>query len=181
MISARRPHLVLAALAALALAGSARAGDPEAVTTAPPATVAAPTNVADQIDAYLKSSPALALPKDGPSGVTTADAPRTAHGFVDVTAGSNGYRSAFVESDLPVGKTGTLSIAVGQTQFKGRYGDRYAGEGRQSFGLGLALTGAADPASLACRQAAGPGSAMFDPRLSDTRPCRTAETSPPPQ
>ncbi|THD56122.1 hypothetical protein [Phenylobacterium sp.] len=195
MTSARRPHLILAALAALALAGSARAGDPEMVTTAPPAAAGAPStatgasstaagassNVADQIDAYLKSSPALALPKDTASGVVSGDAPRQVHGVVDVSVGSNGYRSAFVESDLPVGKTGTLSIAVSKTEFKGRYGDRYAGEGRQSLGLGLALGGAADPASLACRQVAGPGYAMFDPRLSDSRPCRTPETPPPPQ
>jgi hypothetical protein len=172
MNSARRPYLVLAALTTLALAGAARAADPEVVATAAPAGSGAPpsnapsgagasSSVADQIDAYLKSSPALALPKDGPGGVTTADEPRQIHGFVDVAAGSNGYRSAFVESEIPVGKTGTATIAIGETRFDGRsFGGRgfggpgYRGPGgsSQNLALGLAL-GGAEPTDWRCRQA----------------------------
>jgi hypothetical protein len=162
MNSARRPYLVFAALTALALAGAARAADPEVVTTAAPAGSGAPpsgasSSVADQIDAYLKSSPALALPKDGPGGVTTADEPRQIHGFVDATVGSNGYRSAFVESEIPVGKTGTATIAIGETRFDGRGfgGPGYRGGpggSSQNLALGLAL-GGAEPTDWRCRQA----------------------------
>jgi hypothetical protein len=168
MNSARRPYLLFAALAAVTLASAARAADPEIVTTAAPAGSGAPpsgapsgagasSSVADQIDAYLKSSPALALPKDGPGGVTTADEPRQIHGFVDVAAGSNGYRSAFVESEIPVGKTGTATIAIGETRFDGRSfgGPGYRGGpggSSQNLALGLAL-GGAEPIDWRCRQA----------------------------
>ncbi|HZZ31146.1 MAG TPA: hypothetical protein VFE10_04060, partial [Phenylobacterium sp.] len=77
MTSPRRPTLVLTALAVLALAGAARAGEPEAVATAASAGAGAPpTSTAEQIDAYLKSSPALVLPKDAANGVVSSDAPR---------------------------------------------------------------------------------------------------------
>ena len=116
------PALVVAA--ALAAAAPTWAAEPEAVATAPAATTGAPPNpdIAAQIDTYLKTSPALVLPRDGPGGVTAGDEPRKIHGLVDVAVGTNGYRSAYVRSDIPVGQTGTLSIAVGESRFKGRTG-----------------------------------------------------------
>jgi len=183
------PRLIalLVVAGALAPGGVSQAGEPEAVATArssasdvPPAGApagsgAAATSVADQIDAYLKTSPALALPKEGANGVTAGEeAPRKAHGMVDVAVGSNGYRSAFVRSDLPLGKTGSLSIAVGQTRFKGR-GLRYwggyadsAAVNRQSLALGLSAgTTALDPHDPRCRQIAEEG---FDRRLNSVDP-----------
>jgi hypothetical protein len=173
MTSRRLP--VLIAAAALACAGAARSAEPEAVATAPAA-----TSTADQIDAYLRTSPALALPKDGPAGVTAGEEPRKAHGFVDLAVGTGGYRSAYVESDLPVGKTGTLSIGVGETRFNGRvggysgyggpYGGRYAPGDRQTLALGLNLGGDAAP-DPRCRQSAEDRSdPRQDPRFEGGRP-----------
>jgi hypothetical protein len=190
MNSPRRRLSLLIAAAALACAGAPRAAEPEAIATAPAA-----TSTADQIDAYLRTSPALALPKDGPAGVTTGEEPRQAHGFVDLAVGSSGYRSAYVQSDLPVGKTGTLSIGVGETRFKGRvggyggyggygspYGGGFAPSDRQSLALGLSLGGDAVP-DARCRQS---GQERSDPRqdppFEGDRPlaCQTAgaRTSP---
>src|SRR5205814_1536860 len=169
MDTARRlaPLLIVVALAC---AGATRAAEPEAVATAP-----AGPGVADQIDAYLATSPALALPRDGPAGVTSGEEPRKVHGVVEVAVGSNGYRSAYVRSELPVGKTGTLSIAVGESRFNGRvggYGGRVGPGDRQSLGLALSLGGdaALDPR---CRR---PGEERPDTRFEGGRPgaCQTA-------
>jgi hypothetical protein len=178
MNSPRRRLSLLIAAAALACAGAPRAAEPETVATAPAA-----TSTADQIDAYLRTSPALALPKDGPAGVTTGEEPRKAHGFVDVTVGSGGYRSAYVQSDLPVGKTGTLSIGVGETHFNGRsgvgyggyggYGGRYGAGDRQTLALGLSLGGDAvlDPQDPRCRRSGDERPDLrSDPRFAGGRP-----------
>ena len=110
--------------------------------------------------------------------------------------GSSGYRSAYVESDLPVGKTGTLSIAVGETRFNGRvggyggYGGAYGGRfgpggDHQSLALGLSLGGdaALDPRDPRCRQSGEERPDLRpDQRFEGGRPypCRTAgaRTSP---
>ena len=108
---------------------------------------------------------------------------------VDVAVGSNGYRSAYVRSDLPVGKTGTLSIAVGETRFNGRsgngYGGRFGGGQSQSLGLGLSLGGdaALDPRDPRCRQFGEERPSLAsDQRFEGGRPraCSTAgsQTSP---
>lgn len=187
------PVLILAA--SLSAGGASRAAEPEIVATAPAAGATAPApSVADQIDTYLKTSPAAVLPRDAAAGVTTGDEPRKVHGFVDVTVGSGGYRSAFVQSDLPVGKTGTLSIAVGESRFNGRsgaygggyggyggaYGGRFGSGDRQTLGLGLRLggDGPSDPQDLRCRQGGDEGS---DPRFDGgrLRPCHAAEAPSP--
>ena len=173
----------LVAAAALAASHPALCVEPEAVATAPA------TSVGDQIDAYLKTSPALALPKDGASGVTSgADEPRKVHGVVDVAVGSNGYRSVYMRSDMPVRTTGTVSVAVGETKFNGRgYGGYGGGGERQSLGLSLRLgEPALDPHDPRCRQAGEDGPATrYDLRFEGGRrhPCQAAEasTSHPPQ
>jgi hypothetical protein len=198
---ARRLLPALIAAAALSVAGSALAAEPETIATAPPAAAASATgapapSVADQIDTYLKTSPAAALPRDNATGVTSgADEPRKIHGMVDVAAGTNGYRSAYVRSDVPVGKTGTLSIAVGQSKIDGRgyggyggaygggYGGRFGGE-RQSLGLGLSLGGSTlDSHDPRCRMAGEDAAdGRYDPRFNSgrLRACDTAtsRTSP---
>jgi hypothetical protein len=189
------PALVLTAT--LAAAGASRAAEPEAVATAPAATSGAPpsanaASVADQIDTYLKTSPALALPKDGAAGVTGAEEPRKVHGVVDVAVGTGGYRSAFVQSDIPVGKTGTLSIAVGQAHFDGRsrggyggYGGGYVPGDRQTLALGFGIGGAAlDPGDARCRRGGEQGfEPGVDPQFDGGRPrgCRAAQAPSAPQ
>lgn len=197
-MSASRRLVPALILAAALCAGASRAAEPEAMATAPAggqaptsvpasdqaaAPAAAPTasvGIADQIDTYLKTSPALALPRDGAAGVTPSDEPRKIHGVVDVAVGTGGYRSAFLESDLPVGKTGTLSIAVGEQRFNGRFASRFGGRNlgvtRQSLGLGLYLGDAAP--DVRCRQARQDGSDLAgDTRFQGgrPRPCRTPE------
>ena len=167
--------LTIAAVAALA--GPAWAADPEPVAAAP-----APLTIDEQIDNYIRTSPAAVLPKDNAAGVVSGDEPRQVHGMVDVTVGSNGYRSATVASELPIGKTGTATIAVRETQFKGRYGaGGYGGSGYGRFGpqsgqdvaLGLSL-GGADSANPRCRQAVEDGAVNLDPRFGGGRTCHAA-------
>src|SRR5437899_7727010 len=167
------PALVLAA--AVAASGSVLAAEPEAVATA--AAAGAPPSVGEQIDNYLKTSPAAALPRDGASGVISgSEEPRKVHGVVDVTVGTGGYRSAYVRSDIPVGKSATVSIAVEDTQLGNRFGGHYGGQfapgSRQSFALGLRFDDAAlDPSGQRCRQAVGEdGIGMRrDPRIDGER------------
>jgi hypothetical protein len=186
--------------AALTTAGAAWAAEPEAVATAPAGTSGAPpASVADQIDKYLRTSPALAPPKEGALGVTSgAEEPRKVHGVAEVAVGTNGYRSVYLRSDMPVGKTGTVSVAVGESKINGRafggygggygYGGRFAGGERQSLGLGFNWGGdaALDPHDPRCRQAGEDGpAARYDPRFEGGRPraCSVAGagTSAPPQ
>jgi hypothetical protein len=118
---------------------AAAAADTSAASpvAAPPPIATPPqggSGVAEQIDRYLRSSPAARLPDDETSGVTTGqDEPRKVHGVVDVSVGSGGYRSYYARSDVPLGKTGTLSIAIGQTQFNGR-SRGYGGYGGYGYG-----------------------------------------------
>src|SRR5437879_7009894 len=149
--------LILAA--GFVASGPVLAAEPEAVATA--AAAGAPPSVAEQIDNYLKTSPAAALPRDGASGVISgSEEPRKVHGVVDVTVGTGGYRSAYVRSDIPVGKSATVSIAVEDTQLGNRFGGHYGGQfapgSRQRFALGLRFDDdALDPSGQRCRQAAG--------------------------
>lgn len=192
----RSRHLLPLLLLALATVGSARAVEPEAVATAPGVGVgvgagAPPISIADQIDTYLKTSPGAQIPKDRALGVTPGgEEPRAIHGVVDVAVGTSGYRSAYVRSDIPVGQTGTLSIAASETQFNGRggrgvwgrgFGAPYGGGDHQSLSIGLALGGAGDsaldPHDPRCRQVRADGSdPTTDPRFEDSRSrgCRTA-------
>lgn len=166
MSASRRPLATLLFSTAILLGGPALAAD-EPVATADPRT----PGVATQIDEYLKTSPAIELPKERAVGITPgADTPRQVHGVVDVEVGSHGYRSAYVRSDFPVGRTGTLSIAVQDTRFKGRggygygeyggYGGGSYGDfgGGQNVGIGLAFGGAAQSdADRRCDSVRGDG------------------------
>jgi hypothetical protein len=125
----------LAAAAALAFAAPAMA-DPQAAVDAPMSTSSASPQVAQQIQAFIDSSPAAARP-DPNDELPLPD--RKVHGEVSVSVGNHGYRSAYARSDMPVGKTGTLSVAVGESRGRGYWG----GERRQqSLALGLDFSGA---------------------------------------
>ncbi|WP_293904795.1 hypothetical protein [Phenylobacterium sp.] len=151
-----RPLVLVPILAGLlACAAPAFAADEPPTVTAPPS-----RTVADQIDAFLRDSPVAKLPTESePVGVTSSSAPRQVHGEISVSAGSHGYRDVYARTDLPVGKTGTLSIAVEQGRGGYGYGGYgYGGYGRfgarggdiQNLGVSLALGGSA---ARPCREA----------------------------
>ncbi|HEY2751237.1 hypothetical protein [Phenylobacterium sp.] len=165
-------------LIAAAFAGSALAAEPEAVVTAQGS--GAPPSVTEQIDNYLKTSPAAELPRETASGVTPGSEPRKVHGVVDVSVGSGGYRSAYVASEIPIGKTGAASIAVGETNFGNRFGgSRFAPYASQSLGLGLRFSNTASaPNDCRPRLTGEPGP---DLGVEDERPhlCLATEGRPP--
>ena len=117
----RASFILLTAL----IAGPALAAEPT-TAEAPLSTAASTTSVADQIDAYLKSSPALEVSDDTPQGVVPSG-DRKPHGEVSIGVGTGGYRSVYARTDLPLGENGRLSIAVEDTRFNGRRGHRGGG------------------------------------------------------
>jgi hypothetical protein len=126
-------RLVLCSVAALLALATAAAAETTPVETAPRTTE-------DQIDAYLRTSPALSLPSDEEIDALQEERERKVHGEVAVAVGSHGYRDVYARSDFPVGKAGTLSVAVRDSRFKGRF----AHHDRQSLALGLSLGGSAE-------------------------------------
>jgi len=179
-IAIRAPLAIVLALglSATAQAASANAAEQEPIATArvapsptnPPVTLApsaakppsAPMTTSEQIDAFLRASPttpwqdaeALDRQEDRP--------PRQIHGQVGVAVGTGGYRSAYVQSDIPVGRDGNLSIFVQETQggrghgygcgsgngYDSGYG--YGAHPGRSLGLSLDLSGPGRAAD--CRQ-----------------------------
>jgi hypothetical protein len=111
--------------------------------TAPPAPaseapVAAAPSTADQIDAFIKTTPVPDVTKDKAAGATsTTDAPdRKIHGVVELGIGTGGYRHAYARADMPVGENGQLSIAVDQTRFNDRLRGRFGRFGAGPYGAG---------------------------------------------
>ncbi len=109
----------ITAVGLLALSSAARAAAPDTdgpISTSSaavdPQTVAA---TAAQIDDYLRATP---LARDDLMAVA---GPRRAHGAVSVSVGTGGYRSVAMRTDIPVGETGMVSIAVEQSRFGRRH------------------------------------------------------------
>jgi hypothetical protein len=141
-------------------AGLAHAQAPVSTAGAAAAPPAAALDTATQIEDFIRTAPAPVLDDGKPNGVTTSEEePRKMHGEVGVAVGSGGYRSGYAISVMPVGKTGTLSLAVSETR-SGKNGGVYGGPGygygyggprgfspfggeRRSVGLSLALGDAA--------------------------------------
>lgn len=143
-------RLTMAALA-LAFAGAAQAaeapdgpmstagasGAPPAApaeiqaTTAPvpPAAPARPLSTAEQIDDFIRSSPAAQPSPEEMAAMDDAaiEPDRRVHGTFEVGVGTQGYRHASVTAHYPVGKTGHVSVAVGTTRGRGALG--YCGGG----------------------------------------------------
>src|SRR3982074_3750518 len=109
-----RPAALLV-LSALLAAGAAHAGAPTPADA--PVASSPPPSVADQIDAFIKASPVPALPQDAAPGATSTADDRKVHGVVELGVGSNGYRHAYIQSDMALGEHGSLSIAVDDTRF----------------------------------------------------------------
>lgn len=135
-------RLALAA-AVLFAATSALAAEPDA----PVATASATTpSVAEQIDAYPKSSPALEVAPEGDMDGIVPRADRKPHGEVSVAVGTGGYRSLYARSTMPVGETGQLTVAIEDTKFGRNGGYGYGPYGYRDRGgqrLGLAFSSAA--------------------------------------
>ncbi len=122
----------LALLAAL-IAAPALAAEPDApVATA--STTPAPMSTAEQIDAFIKSSPLPDARRGGAldgelDGVVPGD-DRKPHGEVGVAVGTGGYRSVYGRAEFPVGKNGRASLAFQDTRNGYGYGysrDWYGG------------------------------------------------------
>jgi hypothetical protein len=131
-LSILRTILPLATAAALAWSLQAQAAEgPDApmataggsglAPTAAPATaasVAAPPSgpertTAQQIDDFLRSSRRESLDAHGDEPPALE---RGVHGEVSVGVGTHGYRSASVQAQMPLGKRGWLSVAVGESR-----------------------------------------------------------------
>jgi hypothetical protein len=118
-------RIAFAFVAAL-LATPAFAAD-EPVATASP--TPAPVTTAEQIDAYLKTSPDLdAKPPGEVDGVVARDDHKV-HGVVSVGVGTGGYRSVYVETDMPVGENGRVRLAFEDTKGARGYPYRLHGPG----------------------------------------------------
>lgn len=168
-----RPILALAAAliaSPLLSAGPASADEPP-IATAAPATAAGPPamSVADQIDAYLKSSPVLEVDRPGAVDGVVLDAPtddRRVHGEVSVGVGTGGYRSVYARTDMPLGESGRLSLAFGDTRYGRGWGQgpgRFDGYGaNRGFGSGRDDCLADEPMT----------SRRFDPAAEDCVPVR---------
>jgi hypothetical protein len=138
----------------------------------------------EQIDAYLRAAPTTPWQDAEALDRQEGRPERQIHGQVGVAVGTGGYRSAYVQSDIPVGRNGNLSIFVQQTQggrghgygygngygygYDGGYG--YGAHSGQSLGLSLDLSGKARPAD--CRQGSSDRTARrFDPDQSRLNRC----------
>lgn len=118
-------------VAAFLIATPALAAEPP---EAPVATAGAAPGVAEQIDAYLKSSPVLQIDDpDAVEGVVPPGPDRRPHGEVGVAIGTGGYRSVYLRSEAPVGDLGRVSLAFQDTRH-GRADGRLYG-GSPAFGL----------------------------------------------
>lgn len=115
--------------AALCAAPALAAEPPEG----PMATARATPTVAEQIDAYLRSSPVLQVEQsDAIDGVVPAELDRRPHGEVAVAVGTGGYRSVYARTEMPLGESGRVSLAFEDTRYGRTSGRSYDG----GFGLG---------------------------------------------
>ncbi|RAK50981.1 hypothetical protein [Phenylobacterium deserti] len=168
MIRARAALFALAgALTALpALAQTGAPADGPIATASGGSPLASGRSTEAQIQQYLDSSPAA----EAERAPLPLEGERRPHGEVSVAVGTGGYRSGYVRGDFPVGKSGQVSVAVGQSRGRGfyapyggvgygghPYGGFYDGGPRTTTNFGVAAefsgrrTVAADDRSLSCR------------------------------
>lgn len=145
-----------AAVLATLVAAPALAEDGPQATAAP----ASAPGVADQIAEFLRTSPAARIDDDGVQGVTPRD-DRKVHGEVSVGVGTGGYRSLYMRSDMPVGETGRVSVAIEDTRYGRGHGYGYGG---RAFEGGSFSAGAAFGAGFGGPGFGGPG---LDPQRCD--------------
>lgn len=95
-------------LVALLFAAPAAAAEQDApIATSDGGAPAQPASTAAQIEDFIRTSPAAER-----EATPLAGAPRRIHGEVSVGVGSHGHRSAAAEAVIPIGKNGSVGIAV---------------------------------------------------------------------
>jgi hypothetical protein len=147
MIDAR-PFVFAAAL----LASPAAAQEVDGViATGPAASAAAPMTTDQKIANIL-----AAAKQQDETGQTVEAGPRKIHGEAGVAVGSDGYRSAYVQTVIPVGESGTVAMAYSQSQggrgygYGPGFGDLgYGGPGYGGHGYGARRDGTAKSLGLA--------------------------------
>jgi hypothetical protein len=106
------------------LVGPAQAQTPSAppseVVSTASATDAPKESTAAQIADWIKEAPLARVSDDDSGGVITTAPDRGLHGEGGVFVSNFGY-GGYVAATMPVGKDGTLGLAVQDTQFNGRY------------------------------------------------------------
>jgi len=127
----------LALLAAM-IAVPAFAAEPDApVATAQPGSP--PVSTAEQIDAFIKSSPAREARRaeDAVADGVVPGEDRKPHGEISVGVGTGGYRSVYGRTEIPVGKNGRVSLAFEDTRNGYGYGRGWYGGPYGAGPLGL--------------------------------------------
>jgi len=173
-----------------------------ATTTA--ASTAKPMTTDEQLKAWINDAPKLDHPASGDAaanadgsanasgnGTDAAAALRQIHGEAGVSVGSNGYSSEYVSTLIPIGKDGTLGVAVSQSNYGGNTVDhgRYRlPKGRsQSVAISLELGNGDGPDPANCVPGFRDGDRYIEPvwvtRLHPEMACTTetdkhAETDP---
>lgn len=109
----------------------------DVVSTAPTTSPSQPSTEA-QIADWIKGAPPLSGSDDGDDGVIHVEPNRGVHGEAGAFVSNHGY-GGYVATTMPVGKDGTLGLAVGDEHYSGRY---FRGDA-QSLGASLSLGPAA--------------------------------------
>ncbi len=122
MIAAKEPFVCVSPLALLAALVAAARRSPADTRRRRvgdgPAQARRAVTTAEQIDAFIKSSPARDARRED-DGRWTAWSPRDdgkPHGEVAVGVGTGGYRSVYGRAEIPVGQNGRLSLAFEDTK-----------------------------------------------------------------
>ncbi|MFN9928216.1 MAG: hypothetical protein ACK53I_14895 [Phenylobacterium sp.] len=108
---------VLVLITALVAATPALAEEAPVATAS--TTPAPAMSTADQIDAWLRSSPALMAPDLNAEPRNMAFDDRKLHGEVTVGVGTRGQRHLSMRATAPVGESGRVSVAFGETRGPG--------------------------------------------------------------
>lgn len=121
--------------------GPAAAGLP-APQFSPKAAATKPLTTNEQITAFIRSAPPMPWRNDAPLADTDTQL-RQVHGQVGVAVGTGGYRSAYAQADIPIGRTGLLSVAVAETRSDRLHGGYSAYDYDPLHGRGFAGYGGA--------------------------------------
>jgi hypothetical protein len=116
----KEPPMIFRALGLITALVAATPALAEEAPLATASTTTAPAmSTADQIDTWLRSSPALAAPDldAEPRSMTFDD--RKLHGEVTIGVGTRGYRHFSMRATAPVGESGRVSVAFGETRGPG--------------------------------------------------------------
>jgi hypothetical protein len=123
---------------------------------APSAAIAQPQAASTQSDSLDSQIAAWTQPPpaDGAANPGAGQPPpRQIHGQAGVGIGSSGYRSGYVEADIPIGRASDLDIAVGESEIKPKH---YGTIKSQSLAVSLTLGGGGYGAPVNCASPTAP-------------------------